>query len=127
MTGEGRKLPGAVVTLATAGGSGGGRGGGDCWRRFPSFSPVSSVSLLNPLSSVFFHCLLFFSSVSSGLSAAVRWCAVAVERKHGGSCGCSSSLVFFFFLCHFLFFPASLRASLSLFFFVAQGGGDGEE
>jgi len=31
------------------------------------------------------------------VSAAVRWCAVAVERKHGGSCGCSSSLVYFFF------------------------------
>jgi len=31
------------------------------------------------------------------VSAAVRWCAVAVERKHGSSCGCSSSLVYIFF------------------------------
>jgi len=49
------------------------------------------------------------------LTAAVRWCAVAMERKHGDSCGCSSSLLFFyFFLCHIMCFPASLLSSLSL-------------
>jgi len=64
----------------------------------------------------FFRCLLFFSSVSSGPSAAVRWCAVAVERKHGGSCGCSSSPVFFFLPlslpvlpCFFDGFPFSFK------------------
>jgi len=67
-----------------------------------------------PLLCFFFFCyLLLFSSVFSWPSAAVRWCAMAVERKHGGSCGSSSSLVIFFFLYHFLFFPASLMASLS--------------
>jgi len=39
------------------------------------------------------------------VSAAVRWCAVAVERKHSGNCGCSSSLVYIFFLCHYPFSP----------------------
>jgi len=32
------------------------------------------------------------------LTTMVRWCVVATERKHGGSCGCSSSLLFFLFL-----------------------------
>jgi len=73
-------------------------GGGGSDDDFPSFSLVSSISLLSPLLR-FFRYLLFFSSVSSwAVSVAVRWCAVAVERKHGGSCGCSSSLVFFLFL-----------------------------
>jgi len=84
-----------------------GSGGG-----FPSFSPVSSVSLLSPLLYFF---VIFSSSPLSlrgcqqrlemAVSAAVRWCAVAVERKHGGSYGCSSSLVYIFFLCHSPFSP----------------------
>jgi len=49
------------------------------------------------------------------VSAAVRWRAVAVERKHSGSCGGSSSLVYIFFLCHSPFSPLPpLMASLSL-------------
>ena len=79
-------------------------GGGGRWRwqrrRYPSFSPVSSVSLLSPPLLCF--SVIFSSSPLSlrgcqrrlemAVSAAVRWCAVAVEGKRSGSCGCSSSL-----------------------------------
>jgi len=84
-----------------------GGGGG-----FPSFSLVSSVSLISPLL-FFFHYLLFFSSVSSWLSAAVGDGSVS-----GGQVVCCGSgeearwqlrLFFFFgiyfFLCHFPFSP----------------------
>jgi len=70
--------------------------GGDVF--LPSL--LSSVSLLSPLSSVFFFVIFSFSPLSlrgcqrrldMAVSAAVRWFVVAVERKHGGSCSCSSS------------------------------------
>jgi hypothetical protein len=86
-------------------------GGGDSGGVFlPSL--LSSVSLLSPLSSVFFFSLLLclFGAVSCG----------QVVRCGGGEEARWQlwlfffSRIFFFFLCHFLFFPSSLMASLSL-------------
>jgi len=89
-SGEIQSWPSAVVEGDVGSGSG-----------FPS-SPVSSVSLLSPL---LCFSVIFSSSPLSlrgcqrrlemAVSAAIRWCAVAVERKHGGSCGCSSGIYFF--------------------------------
>jgi hypothetical protein len=92
-------------------------GGGDSGGVFlPSL--LSSVSLLSPLFSVFFFFVIFsFSPLSlrgcqrrldMAVSVAVRWFAVAVERKHDGSCSCSSSLVYIFFFCHSPFSPLLL-------------------
>jgi len=119
-----------------AGGSGCSKGGGVGGGCSLYFSHVSSVSLLShPI-----LCLFFVVCSSSPLSlhgcqwrlemavsAVVRWCAVAVERKHSGSCGCSSSSVFFLplslpvlprFFDGFPFSPlSSLSVSLLFLFF----------
>ena len=75
-------------------------------RRF-SFLLCCLLYFSSQPSPLFFFAIFSFSPLSLrgcqwwlkvAVSATVRWCAVAVERKHGGSCGCSSSLVFFLFL-----------------------------
>ena len=85
MTGEGRKLPGAVATLATAGGSGGSRGGGDCWRqrrRQRWWSPLFFFFPCVFCSVVFFFCFCYLPLF---LCSALL---VAMERKsNGGAAG----------------------------------------
>ena len=118
MTGEGRKLPGAVATLATAGGSGGSRGGGemavldgggqmvvlavdgDAIRRFCPFSALCFLCFFSfpflspaPLSLL----PLFFSLKMAQGGAA----AGAMERNRNGGvaaqCLCQPVLLFSFF------------------------------
>jgi len=68
MTGEGRKLPRAVATLAAADAAG-------WWCRRRLFSLLLSCLLCfssqPPSPLPFFRCLLFFSSIPSWLSVAV--------------------------------------------------------
>jgi hypothetical protein len=97
MAGEGRKLPGV------------GKHGCGCQRWLKATVAAVEVFLPSLLSPLFLFSAL--SSVSSWPSAAVRWCAVAVERKHGGSCGSSSSFSLVFLLL------SALSLSFGFFFF----------